>query len=561
MASLNKTQAQNAVFCEMCEIKINVNWYCVNCEQFLCEVCGSLHTRTKHTRDCEVIPRHLKELRIKRNVILSERECSNHTGEFIKFVCQKCNSADLCFRCVLENHSDKDDHGIKLIATPADKKANERLQYQVKALKDILKRKAGQVETLFQETNLEIERRQRIKADLNAAVHARAEVLQQEVTTAEQKMLQRVDKLFSDSQTHLEHTLGRCGNVRIELDNIRRQLEMKQETDDLSDLQTLTKENISRFKTTHLPDQPDSSFNFSLVPKGTVDDIFGNLSNDPVKPETSIRGGKPNVYNVNISEYIQTQHTKGIGKICPVINQMAWILRSNKCEVEKIDRTGKSVKRLETPFIVQDFTVSGDKDMVLTGDSTVWTHDLTLEKSPFTNIKNLKPFCVRGITMATTHDVLVCANMTGERKGKVVRLTLTGEVTMEICDDSEDSILYDPYRVAYNFFNEDIALACGNNVLVYSSSGELKLKWSGLRSEFNPHGITYDNYGNILVSCYNNNLVYMLEDGQTDGHILLDGDKHKMIVNPWAIAVDVTGRVWLAGAQGAIHVIKYIASF
>ncbi|XP_033730325.1 uncharacterized protein LOC117319657, partial [Pecten maximus] len=121
---------------------------------------------------------------------------------------------------------------------------------------------------------------------------------------------------------------------------------------------------------------------------------------------------------------------------------------------------------------------------------------------------------------------------------------------MEIRDDAEDPALCDPYRVAHNIFNDDIAIACRNNVLVYSKSGNLKLKWTGLRKDFNPHGITYDNYGNILVTCYKNNLVYMLEgDGEEDVHVLLDGQKHSMITNPWAVAVDVSGRIWLAGTQ------------
>ncbi|XP_033760983.1 uncharacterized protein LOC117342832 [Pecten maximus] len=554
-------QAQHAVICEMCKVTSNVNWYCLNCEEYLCESCNSLHLRTKQTRYCKVIPKQLSELKLKGDKISSKGKCPYHSQETIKFLCQSCNNTEVCFQCILEKHSLPDHHDIQLIFNTADKQALERQQYKMQLLKRNLEAKLHNCDSRAQETSVEIERRERVKANLNTAIHARAEELEQEVTKAKQKMLQRVQILFSDSQTHMAHTRGRCQHVRNEVDDIKTQLQLKQRSSNQVDLMTFTQENMEKLETILLPEKPDNSFNFTLVPKGTIDDIFGNLTNEPVQHETRVRGDKTNMYNVEILKHINTRQAIGVGKICPVSDKTAWISRSNRKMVEKIDITGQTIKSVEAPFIVQDFTVCGEKDMVLTGESIVWSKDLTIEQSSFTNIKDFKPFSVRGITMATGQNVLVCTHLNqgpNRDPGKVVWLSLTGEILMEIRDDAEDPALCDPYRVAHNIFNDDIAIACRNNVLVYSKTGNLKLKWTGLRKDFNPHGITYDNYGNILVTCYKNNLVYMLEvDGQEDGHVLLDGQKHSMITNPWAVAVDVSGRIWLAGTQGSIHMIKY----
>ncbi|XP_060080392.1 uncharacterized protein LOC132559783 [Ylistrum balloti] len=486
------------------------------------------------------------------DTITSGSPCPNHSNETIKFLCQGCNNVKVCFQCILDEHYQASQHSVRLIvADTAARKDEKRQLGRNKLLEGVLNTKLRLCETNLKLNRDEIERRQQIKLDLQSAIEAREESLKQEVRKAKEKILLRVDKLFSDSKSHLEHNAECCENLRRELDEVKTHLQIKLESRNQTDLHIFIEENIAKYKKQMLPDKPDNSFYFTLSPNGTVEDIFGNLSNEPFKPETS-KSVKEIISGAVIVKTLHTRCSKGIGKICPVSNQMAWIAYSNRTSIEKIDTAGTIVKVIETPCPVQDIAVDGDKDIVLTGMSTVWKKNLSDEKSIFSDIKNFKPFIVKGVTLATGQDILVCAQMEGN-PGKVVRLSKEGEILLEICD-----VIGNPYRVAYNIFNDDIALACSENVLVYTKSGQLRTKWTGLRSQFNPHGIAYDNYGNILVTCYKNNLVYMLkEDQQEDGLILLDGKTQKMVTNPWSVAVDVSGKLWLAGNQGVIHIIKY----
>ncbi|XP_021349771.1 uncharacterized protein LOC110448063 [Mizuhopecten yessoensis] len=456
----------------------------------------------------------------------------------------------------MEYHVTPGQHSVELIGNTAKDKATDRQQYQVKLLENILKSKLRHCAKRSNETSSEIKQNQSLKEDLVSAIQARENELEQELKKAKQKMLQRVEKLFSDSQTHLEHHREQCSEFRRALDDSKEQLRKKQELARQTDLQSFTQLTIDTFKKAVLPEMPCHSFSFSLIAKGTVDDIFGSLTNEIVEPQTPVRDMKGNLCSVEILGIVHTQNARGIGKICPVSNQMAWIAHSNKTSVEKIDKTGKTVRVLKTPFPVQDIAVNSDKDMVLTAKSTVWSKDLLNDTSDFRDIKNFAPFSVKGVALVTGQDILVCAQLKDD-PGKVVRLSWKGEILMEILDVTEDPVLCDPYRIAHNIFNDDIAIACRDNVLVYTKIGELKSKWTGLRSDFNPHGITYDNHGHLLASCYKHNLVYLLgEDGQ-DGHILLDGQKHTMVTNPWAVAVDVSGKLWLTGNQRVIYIIKY----
>ncbi|OWF52197.1 uncharacterized protein LOC110448053 [Mizuhopecten yessoensis] len=558
---MSHLQAQKAVCCEICSTKVNVNWFCMRCDEYLCEICNSLHKRTKQTRNCTVIPRDLIEIKIESDKMYSERNCPNHNSENIKFVCRTCNNIEGCLQCVLEYHVTPGKHSVELIGNTTKDKAKDR--YQIERLESILESKLRHCAERYSETSKKNEQSQFLKEELVSAIQARSEVLEQELKKAKQKMLQRVEKLFSDSQTHLEHHREQCSEFRRALDDSKEQLKKKQESTSQTDLQSFTQQAIDMFKKTVLPEIPGHSFSFALVAKGTVDDIFGSLTNEIAKVQTSVRDAKEKLYNVEVLGTIHTQNARGIGKICPVSDQMAWIAHSNKNSVEKINKTGKTVRVLKTPFPVQDIAVNSDKDMVLTANSTVWSKDLLNEQSDFRDIKNFEPFSVKGVALVTGQDILVCAQLKGD-PGKVVRLSWKGEILMEIHDVTEDPVLCDPYRIAHNIFNDDIAIACRDNILVYTKAGNLRSKWNGLRSDFNPHGITYDNHGNVLMSCYKHNLVYMLdEDGQDgeDGHILLDRQKHTMVTNPWVVAVDVSGKLWLAGNQGVIHIIKYITNY
>lgn len=555
------SEAQCAIQCAMCEEVEDVDWYCVNCEDFLCKRCNNMHKKTKKTREDMVIPRDLVELQIQMDKYV--RSCSSpddrgmceEHNQTVSGLCQTCN-ARICFTCLWYRHYPLSKHRISLISA-GEMEAEENLQKSIRFLEVLLKSKRSACQTRYKDANHSIELHKSMKAKLDSEIEARADALVKDIADAKCVMLQLVNTRYSEGLGHLERLKSRYHSLNVEWNELTAELEEKLKTSRTPDLRTFTKETTDKLKKFELPKKPENAFTFSLVPTGTVDDIFGVLETVASQNMSEKKSdGVSRTFHVEVLASAHTTQSTGIGSICPVSETAAWLVHSNGQNVTKVDRQGKELKTLKTSFHVHDIDVNGDQEMVLTTGSKVMSKDLTHEKSQFEVITDLTPYRARGVALMRNPDrtdILVCAQLRSE-PGKVIRLSRKGEIITEIRDVTDEPVLRDPYRVSHNIINGDIVIACGKKVLIYSQDWALKGQWEGPNKQFNPHGVTYDNYGRILVTCHNNNSVYILDQKGEEEHILLDKSR---LVNPWAIAVDVSGKMWVTCFQGVFHIIRY----
>ncbi|XP_033729512.1 tripartite motif-containing protein 45-like [Pecten maximus] len=83
-----------------CDSVQDVNWYCNDCQEALCDRCKEGHKRGKKTRNDDVVP--IKQANKTGQAVLPE-VCKIHPGKTCQLFCTECNVA-ICSMCFTTNH-------------------------------------------------------------------------------------------------------------------------------------------------------------------------------------------------------------------------------------------------------------------------------------------------------------------------------------------------------------------------------------------------------------------------------------------------------------------------
>ncbi|KAK3082681.1 hypothetical protein FSP39_002458 [Pinctada imbricata] len=87
--------------CDLCDTKENVNSFCRNCSQNLCDVCRRSHLRSTVSRDHNVV--HISEGKTSDS---ESAACAKH-GQMLFFYCRTC-CVLFCQKCLIPSHRDHD---------------------------------------------------------------------------------------------------------------------------------------------------------------------------------------------------------------------------------------------------------------------------------------------------------------------------------------------------------------------------------------------------------------------------------------------------------------------
>lgn len=265
----------------------------------------------------------------------------------------------------------------------------------------------------------------------------------------------------------------------------------------------------------------------------------------------------PQSRHVTTSTSPQTTDVKLFGSFTFIWNRVeavrgkdqAWSWMWGETGIYLETSAGKTKQTVRSEFNIYDAAVS------LSGDLLVSVHKgYTVKKhkrgNTFKDIYKAEPgHEPRGITVTNTGNILVV--LYGSKGSKVVEITLKGELIRTIQYDSWDNkVLFDRPRFICTNINGDILVADYYKVVVVDKYGHRRFIYDGgdgrgLKKSFDSYDVVTDKHGHIFISDRNNSVIHKLD--QDGKFIRFITTTEYQCPDPVGLAVDVSGRLWVAG--------------
>ena len=113
----NQASATVANFCDPCLLlnkNVNAEQYCVDCDEFFCSSCSSVHKVSKLSRNHKILPR--EQMPLQKIASTEENVCSKHSKERLNYFCKVHNDL-ACTLCISLEHKNCSIQYIDEIAT------------------------------------------------------------------------------------------------------------------------------------------------------------------------------------------------------------------------------------------------------------------------------------------------------------------------------------------------------------------------------------------------------------------------------------------------------------
>jgi len=253
--------AQSALkTCEICMGGSGTD-FCLDCEQYFCMNCKSLHKRQKGTTN--------HEFQSAENVVPEVKlRCKEHKEDFL-FVCDNCNIS-VCAQCVTGKH-----YGHK-VSNMKESISNLRTTFrqEMRTKLDVIQTSQTQMDTGLTSFDLSVtsvineikEEGKKIKAMVDRHIEKMIATLREKARHEKESLT----KMLVDYKQQLEKA------KEIE----KREDKIQQSRDDASILQHLKKLNdeLSKLLAVPLPDLPSIKYSHKKVTDSDIDQLIGTYS-------------------------------------------------------------------------------------------------------------------------------------------------------------------------------------------------------------------------------------------------------------------------------------------
>lgn len=534
--------------CETCEEALNAETYCLECKQNFCYKCGNIHLKMKLSKEHHLVNSIEKAEQDGRRM-KSYTFCDEHRKEITLYCCD-C-SVPLCDDC---RNTDHEDHDHKDIIDYA-KETKQDLQNSIDLLNNYLpslKDRLSDVQQYEKEFTI-------AKQRLAGVVKARAMALHKEIDDLSQMFLDDIEREIQVEEDRVKIFKSRVSEaIKFSSQQITaasHYIAFGSNPDVAAGRETLRRHLHAAFKQLPVGFIPrvDVVFSSSNSSETVSRQMFGNISKHGnlkmnLKQEASYR--------------VPGQHL--IRGIAPISGGKAWVACGFDQRLHLINRLGSRIRTIRLGKEIDiDYVTSDSNDSVY----------ISCRKNRCVKVLNrdvrIRDLAIlhdypRGIALSHTSDLLICVtksstydNYKHSDKNVVMKYTHNGKAITEF-DRSKQHMKY-PRRIAENI-NGDIYVSDHKESCVHilTLEGRHKKKYCGTDGNVigEPCGITCDRYGHVLVTDYKNHCVHLLDQqGQHLCNILTDKDGIK---NPFSVAVDDDGFLWVGCSLGLVHIFQYL---
>ncbi|XP_021361916.1 uncharacterized protein LOC110455839 isoform X1 [Mizuhopecten yessoensis] len=521
--------------CALCDSPDNVNWYCNDCQQTLCDRCKETHTRGKKSRNDDVVAIGKANRQSDKPV---PEVCNLHPGKLCDLYCSDCNEL-LCGMCVSKSHKH---HNWKPI------------EEEFPTKKQQLKRHITTISSKIQHVKNETSKRHRA----NEAFKENIDTMRKEVDTQGTKLKAEVDSLVDAVQAELSSLEQEVSGAHTNF-CLRSQEKVVELTRLLEKAEKSYKTNVALFETekslyTTLPlydvNFKDALPNSPRLDTGSIDRVVltkmvGELFSDIHADEIDI-----DIENVQRLSMFTVTDKEEILSICPVNNSHAWLTMNRYKGLLLVNREGVVTNTVQLDFCPYRTTLIGTSDIILTSyDDSTYVYKLSLHNKQVTTFADIRPHIALDISINEREEVFVST-----KTQCIVVLDKSGKALTKLsCEMKAWSIA--------SLSSGDMAVIDVNNVLVIiDSSGKTKFEWTGELDngqkvdDADLYQVSRDKYDRVFVPDSLHNQVYVLSRDGKQAVCLLD--KKYRVTNPLAVGVDTCGHVWIGGANGIVHVMQ-----
>ena len=501
--------------------------------------------------------------------IQEKQYCSQHSGEELRFFCVPCAKI-ICRDCKTLSHTTHQTQEITEVALGRKREIKKSILYSKEFLpkvKDYIKSLNTMAKSLEKNTQ-----------NTTKEIKNQAKKLHDEIDRMSSEMISEIKQ----KNKQMENTLAKnikaaeVGYASIESILLAAESFMNVGSDhDVIENSGNIRARVEKLGIEIPTDSVDFlEFKFSpgTIPSVELWDCFGSWT---ANVATTVGISLPHQIRPAMALIVRELNSfsvpggRAIISIAPTENGNAWICNSLSEHVFLYSKNGSLKDHVNTHNEVGDLYVASDGSVLMSFPTQRKIRRLTSNGQ--INDLASTPLFPSGLAQTESGDFLVCgmeklgdSMKQVESKGSVLRVSAFGRVE-RFDKERQVSVFSRPIRIAVNA-NKDICVSDwskGNDhVIALTPDGKMKWRYFGpktveLTEQFVPNSIACDKYCQILVADSHNRAVHLVDkDGRFIKLLLTEQDG---IGEPWSVAVDKDGFLWVGDTEGTVKVYKYMS--
>ena len=495
--------------------------------------------------------------------------CEQHENEELRFYCVPC-ARIVCRDCKTVNHTIHQTLEINEVAEARKREILKALRHtreflpKIQAHTTTLNTMAKSLDKNTQETTKDIK--------------AQAKKLHEEIDRMAAEMMAEIKQKNKEMENTLQRNIRSSDVVHASMESIvlaaEAFLNVASDHDIIENSVNIKNrvENLPKEVPGESVDFMEFKFTPGPIPSTDLWACFGNWTQD-VAASVSIsiprQIGPAMALIVRELSSFAVVGGKAIISIAPTKEGNAYLCNSLSESVYLYTRSGQCRSHVKAGFEVGDIYAASDNTLMMSFPSQRKIRRMTTN-GQITDFANL-PMYPAGLTQMENGDILVCAmeklgesTRGPESKGAILRVNNFGRVE-KFDKDKSQNLFKRPIRVTVNA-NKDIIVsewAKGNDhVVALTSDGKMKWRYHGpvtvqLERPFVPNALATDKYCQILIADSHNRAVHLVDK---DGHFIkLLLTERNGLGEPWSVAVDSEGYLWVGDTEGTVRVYKYMS--
>ncbi|XP_052086406.1 uncharacterized protein LOC127723697 [Mytilus californianus] len=556
--------------CELCE-GASYEWKCIECNQLVCTRCKGIHKRQTATRKHQVV-----DITDVGSDTATKSTCDTHKQSYTLY-CKDCTEL-VCNRCITTTH---ESHRFWDVETVVGKK-RKQLEECVETLRESF-RKSNEIADKFHR-----EKKRALKSydSVIKSVNENIKKIIEDLEKGRESLTQMIENAKSEASQDVKQCEKEYENKKNRICRLINESELALQSDDsirIVQHQASVKDLIGVLP----PEVEDIEINvpkfipvYDSFPLKT-EDIIGKIHIDasreqkkhpPLRKKDSILSrisidadvGLITTTSIRHSFRIATLSDRSVGCIAVRSDSEAWVACPYDQNVCLVRRNGSLTKEVPTDFNISDISITKSGDLLLSSAESRSLKLLCKDEIGFRDFMDTFPSEPHGVSVAGSGEILVC--LTDGDFGHVTRLSETGKIKKEydtyVVKD-QCYLLRKPVRCVETL-NGDIWILdeAAKKIVVLNSEGNFRFLWDGPNNEngklrIEPSGLDCDDSGNILVTDYDNDKIYLISADTTQTETLQIEEKKEPLRDPYGIAIHADKFVWVGCDDGVVHVMRY----
>jgi WD40 repeat protein len=556
--------------CDLCEQEI-YEWKCIECEQFICKGCKRIHERSAATKK-----HHILSLKDVTSVSSYETTCKTHKSHQFQLYCKNCLVL-VCKRCITSTHEGHTFCDVDKIADQKKRqledyfddlreslrKANDEAEKTQRENRKTLKTYDSVIKSLCDYVMKTIKEVEQCQEELVKSIQEEKTKASGEVKNYESKLQAKKSKICT-LINETEIALKSNDNLRI--------VQCHSFLDGRMDTSPTKMESLEIVIPKFLPVHE----NFPVKPEVLLGIIEFETNKPRKRPplkkknstlsvlSTDADAGPIAVTTIKHSFQIESLSDRCIGCIAVASDNEAWIACPYDQNITLVRRNGNVSKEIPTEFNISDIAISKTGALLATSSETNTLKIISSNGESISDFFHTGLSEPHGISVTRNGEILIC--LTDGDFGHVARVSEGGKLIQEYDTyivRNQSFLLRRPVRCVETL-NGDLCILdeAAKKIIVLDQNGMLRFLWDGplidsKRRHIEPSGLACDDRGNILVTDYDNNDIYIIDSERNVTEILQIVEKKYPLKEPYGIAIHADKFVWVGCEDGIVHVMRY----